>query len=85
VIRIENAQRPCVNRLLPPFFEGKPGINRGGGFNQWNQGKRSLQLDLAHPKAIEIVRRLGAQTVQRGRGHKLMRWGVRPGGKFSES
>jgi crotonobetainyl-CoA:carnitine CoA-transferase CaiB-like acyl-CoA transferase len=58
VIRIETAQRPCVNRLLPPFFEGKPGLNRGGGFHQWNQGKRSLQLDLTNPKALEIIRRL---------------------------
>ena len=31
------------------------GLNRGGSFNQWNQGKRSLQLDLSRPEAVEIA------------------------------
>ena len=60
VIRIESAKRPDINRTIPPFHERKAGLNRGGSFNQWNQGKRSLQLDLSRPEAIEIIYQLAA-------------------------
>ncbi|MGZ3621042.1 MAG: CaiB/BaiF CoA transferase family protein, partial [Candidatus Binataceae bacterium] len=58
VIRIETRTRPCVTRLLPPWPEGKPGINRSGYFNQYNQGKRSVTLNYAKPGALEIAHRL---------------------------
>ncbi len=61
VIRVETAKRPDINRTIPPFHERKPGLNRGGSFNQWNQGKRSIQLDLTRPEAIEIVYQLAAR------------------------
>ena len=62
VIRIETQSRPCVTRLLPPWLEGKPGINRCGYFNQYNQGKRSLALDLKQPAAVDIAMRLVARS-----------------------
>ena len=55
VIRIETRTRPCVTRLLPPWPEGKPGINRSGYFNQYNQGKRSILLDLTKPEAVKLA------------------------------
>jgi crotonobetainyl-CoA:carnitine CoA-transferase CaiB-like acyl-CoA transferase len=55
VIRVESAKKPEINRLIPPFAEGKAGVNRGGSFNQWNQGKRSISLDLGNPAAVEIA------------------------------
>jgi crotonobetainyl-CoA:carnitine CoA-transferase CaiB-like acyl-CoA transferase len=55
VIRIESAQRLCIARTLPPFADRQPGPNRAGLFNQWNQGKRSIQLNLAAPQAAAIV------------------------------
>jgi benzylsuccinate CoA-transferase BbsF subunit len=58
VIRVETSRRPCVNRVIPPYAEGRAGVNRAGSFNQWNQGKRSLQLDLAKPEAASIAREL---------------------------
>jgi crotonobetainyl-CoA:carnitine CoA-transferase CaiB-like acyl-CoA transferase len=58
VIRVESAKKPEINRLIPPFADGKAGINRAGSFNQWNQGKRSITLDLGNPAAIEIARSL---------------------------
>lgn len=58
VIRVETESRPCVTRLLPPWLEGKPGINRSGYFNQYNQGKRSLALDLKQAEAVAIAKRL---------------------------
>jgi crotonobetainyl-CoA:carnitine CoA-transferase CaiB-like acyl-CoA transferase len=58
VIRVESAKRPCMNRRIPPFADGVPGLDRSGSFCQWNQGKRSIVLDLSNPHAIEIARKL---------------------------
>jgi len=62
VIRVESANRTCVTRQLPPWHEGEFGINRSGYFNQYNQGKLSLSLDLKHPRAIQVARDLIAQS-----------------------
>ncbi|HKA53352.1 MAG TPA: CoA transferase [Candidatus Binatia bacterium] len=62
VIRIETATRPCITRLLPPWPDNKPGLNRSGYFNQYNQGKRSLTLNLKEPAALEIAKRLVAKS-----------------------
>jgi len=62
VIRVESARRVCLLRNLPPWLEGKPGINRSGYFNQYNQGKRSITLDLSQPEAKEIAERLVAAS-----------------------
>lgn len=58
VIRIESATRPCITRLLPPWPEGKPGVNRSGYFNQYNQSKRSLTLNLKTPEALDLAKQL---------------------------
>jgi benzylsuccinate CoA-transferase BbsF subunit len=58
VIRVESATRTCVTRLLPPWPEGKPGPNRSGYFNQYNQGKRSIALDMTRDDAREVARDL---------------------------
>jgi len=62
VVRVESARRVCLLRHLPPWLEGKPGINRSGYFNQYNQGKRSITLDLSQPEAKEIAKRLVAAS-----------------------
>jgi crotonobetainyl-CoA:carnitine CoA-transferase CaiB-like acyl-CoA transferase len=58
VIRVESSLRPCRQRSLPPFADAQPGPNRAGIFNQWNQGKRSIQLDVRNSEGLEIVRNL---------------------------
>jgi crotonobetainyl-CoA:carnitine CoA-transferase CaiB-like acyl-CoA transferase len=55
VIRVETTKRVCPSRLVGPFPDGKSGINRAGYFNQYNQGKRSIALDLSRPEGIEIA------------------------------
>src|SRR3972149_1666241 len=60
VMGVESKGRRCVHPHLPPWLEGKPGINRSGYFNQYNQGKRSITLDLSQPEAKEIAKKLVA-------------------------
>jgi benzylsuccinate CoA-transferase BbsF subunit len=56
VIRIETTARPpCVTRLIPPFADDVPGPNRAGYFNQYNQGKKSILMNLAKPEAVELA------------------------------
>lgn len=61
VIRIESNQRPCMNRRVPPYI-GEPGLNRGGSFNQWNQQKKSVLLDMKKPEAVTLARELLAKS-----------------------
>jgi benzylsuccinate CoA-transferase BbsF subunit len=62
VIRVETARRPCVTRMLPPWADGKVGLNRAGYFNQYNQGKLSITVNLKHPEGVEVARRLIKQS-----------------------
>jgi crotonobetainyl-CoA:carnitine CoA-transferase CaiB-like acyl-CoA transferase len=63
VIRVETATRLCVTRLLPPYPRDlPPGPNRSGYFNQYNQGKRSITLDLKRAEALDVARRLCAAS-----------------------
>ncbi|MGZ6195341.1 MAG: CaiB/BaiF CoA transferase family protein, partial [Candidatus Binataceae bacterium] len=55
VIRVESTLRPCVTRMIPPFADNQPGPNRAGYYNQYNQGKRSILLDLQKPEAVKLA------------------------------
>jgi crotonobetainyl-CoA:carnitine CoA-transferase CaiB-like acyl-CoA transferase len=57
VIRVESGKRLCPTRLIGPYSD-KHGPNCGGYFNQYNQGKRSITLDLSRPEAIELLSEL---------------------------
>jgi benzylsuccinate CoA-transferase BbsF subunit len=58
VIKIESSKRSDTLRRLPSFADNQPGLNRAGYFNQYNQGKLSLALDLAAPEGREVALRL---------------------------
>ncbi len=58
VIRVESQSRVCVTRRLPPFADGQAGPNRSGYYNQYNQGKASLCLNLKKPEGLEIAKKL---------------------------
>jgi crotonobetainyl-CoA:carnitine CoA-transferase CaiB-like acyl-CoA transferase len=62
VIRIETQSRVCVTRRIPPFADGQAGPNRSGYYNQYNQGKASICLNLKHPEALGIAKKLVAAS-----------------------
>jgi crotonobetainyl-CoA:carnitine CoA-transferase CaiB-like acyl-CoA transferase len=57
VIKIESTTRPDLVRFLSGT-DGVTAINRSGIFNAINFSKRSLYLNLSHPKARDIAIRL---------------------------
>lgn len=60
VIKVEGKSRPDQWRTFAPFKDNIPGVNRSGSFNQINTGKRSIALNLKHPKGVETARRIAA-------------------------
>ena len=63
VIRFESAQRPDLyRRSRINRADGKQDLDVSGMFNQWNQGKKSVSVDLRHPRGIELVKRFVAES-----------------------
>jgi crotonobetainyl-CoA:carnitine CoA-transferase CaiB-like acyl-CoA transferase len=60
VLRVETTTRVDVTRLLPPYADDEPGIDRSGYFNQYNQGKKSVALNLREKRGMDLLRRLVA-------------------------
>ena len=58
VIKIESSARLDSLRLAAPYKEGVSGVNRSGYFADRNTSKRSITVDMKHPKALDLVRRL---------------------------
>ncbi|MPY91930.1 MAG: hypothetical protein GEV08_02365 [Acidimicrobiia bacterium] len=62
VIKVETGDRLCLGRRLPFHPPGvEPSLNTSGYFNQWNQAKRGLVLDLADPRGLALAKELVAQ------------------------
>ena len=57
VILVENRQRLAA-RVLPPYAEGIPGVNRSGGFNLINNNKLSCVLNLGKKDGLELAKSL---------------------------
>jgi crotonobetainyl-CoA:carnitine CoA-transferase CaiB-like acyl-CoA transferase len=61
VIHIESQARPDGSRQVPIKPSGvKFSLNTSGYFNQWNQGTKSIALNLSKPEGIAIAKRLAA-------------------------
>jgi benzylsuccinate CoA-transferase BbsF subunit len=58
VIRIETSHRPCTMRSSAPYKDNRPGLNRGGYFTYYNANILSFALNMNHPRAPEITRKL---------------------------
>lgn len=62
VIKIESSSRPGLGRRLPiQPLDVEPSLNTSAYFNQWEQGKLSVELDLSDPGSVETVKRLVAE------------------------
>ena len=63
VIRVESSVRPDLYRRGGAAPEGiEPSLNTAGMFNQWNQGKRSVAVDLRSEEGVALVKALVAQA-----------------------
>jgi len=62
VVKIESNRRLDSLRLAAPYKDGVKGVNRSGYFADRNTSKRSMTLDMKHPKALGLVARLIAQS-----------------------
>ena len=59
VVKIESRERPDILRLSGPFKDGvSQGLERSGYFANRNPGKRSISLNMNHPRAREVALRL---------------------------
>ena len=62
VIKVETRTRLDTLRSTPPFKDGRPGVNRSGYFADRNTSKRSITLNLKHPRGLELARALVARS-----------------------
>ncbi len=62
VVKIESAARVDSLRLAAPYKDGIKGLNRSGYFADRNSSKRSLTLNMKHPRALELIARLIRQS-----------------------
>lgn len=59
VVHMESAKRPDLYRRTTLDTTGaESGLNESGMFNQWNQGKLGVAVDLSDPRGIEVVKDL---------------------------
>lgn len=62
VIKIESSRRLDSLRMAAPYKDGIKGVNRSGYFADRNTSKRSITIDMKHPRALGLVHRLIAQS-----------------------
>jgi benzylsuccinate CoA-transferase BbsF subunit len=62
VIRIESAEYPDILRYTQPFKHNRPSMDRSGFLAHYNSSKYSVSLNLPHPRAQEVVKRLVTWT-----------------------
>ena len=62
VVRVESELRPDVLRANGPYKDNIEGWNRSQFYGDFNTSKRSLALDLKRPEAIEIAKKLIADS-----------------------
>jgi crotonobetainyl-CoA:carnitine CoA-transferase CaiB-like acyl-CoA transferase len=78
VVRIESPTRIDTARTLGPFLHNRPGPDESGLFSNCNAGKLGITLDLANPRAREVIAGLvrWADVVTESFSPKAMRaWG----------
>lgn len=62
VVKIESARRLDSLRMAAPYKDGIKGVNRSGYFADRNTSKRSITIDMKHPRALGLAHKLIAQS-----------------------
>lgn len=79
IIRVESRARPDNLRSSPPFRPGTSGLDASGYFASRNPGKKSVALNMKHPKSREIALALARHCdvfTSNFRTGVLERWGM---------
>ena len=79
VVHVESEVHPDVLRLLPPFKDGLPGLNRSQFMANFNSSKLGLALDLSTAEGREVARRLidwADVVVESFTPGTMARWGL---------
>lgn len=79
VVKVETNRMPDNIRLTTPFSANISGVNRSTTFANYNAGKYSISLNLNHPRASEVARRLVSWAdvvVESFRPGLMARWGL---------
>nr|MDT0660955.1 CoA transferase [Micromonospora sp. DSM 115978] len=79
IIRIESRSRPDNLRRSPPFRPGVGGLESSGYFASRNPGKKSVALNMKHPRARDIALAMAARCqvfTSNFRTGVLERWGM---------
>lgn len=58
VIRLESKTKPEILRMTGPFKDGIPGIERSGYYSNRNSNKKSIDINMKHPKARDLAVKL---------------------------
>ncbi len=79
VIHVESATHPEFFRVSGPYKDKVPGIDRSGYFAFFAANKYSLALNMNHPKACKVTRRLiewGDVIAENFTPGTMARWGL---------
>lgn len=58
VVHVESSKRVDVMRTYMPYKDGIPGVDRAGGFANYNTQKYGMTLDLKKSSGVEVAKRL---------------------------
>jgi crotonobetainyl-CoA:carnitine CoA-transferase CaiB-like acyl-CoA transferase len=79
VVHVETSTRPDILRLVPPFKDGVPGIDRAQFMANFNSSKLGLALNLADEQGRKLARRLidwADVVVESFTPGTMARWGM---------
>ena len=79
VIHVESSHRLDINRTMPPYKDGEPGINRSVYYEQAESGKYGITLNLNHPQGVEVAKQIVAWAdvvIENFTPGVMKRWGL---------
>ena len=79
VVRVESQAQPCLTRVMGPYKDGIPGVDRAGFFIVCNSNKYSITFDLNTPQGIELAKKLVAWSdivFESFRPGTMEKWGL---------